>query len=275
MAANLSLEFGREEIERAKRWFLRSEIPVFAVYRLDKPIYPCVTVAVVSSRESEAKASMGEIDPMVFPENETLNKQDLVSTPDFITGPFSASYDLATGIVTLPSGFDTELIFANQGLYSTTSGTNYVIEVILSSNTFRIAKNVRDNFTKAYIKPAYDTLKVMRHLANFDEQYEINCCTKGTPGELYWLHAIITYILLQRRQYLLEKYNIGLSNLSSGEVTLEEDQSPENFFYRKIMMSGYSEVRWVDVLSEYIEGVAEQVNLVKSNDSEVFATLKT
>ncbi len=275
LATNLNKEFGREELARAKKWFLRTEIPVFAVYRLDRPIYPCITVSVVSSRESEAKSSLGEIDPMTFPEDETVNKQDLVSTPDMIAGPFSPSYDLVTGTVTLPDGFDTELIFVNQGLYSQNSKITYPITSIVSDNSFQIETNLRENFTNSFITPAYNTLKVMRHIANFDEQYEINCNVKGTPGELYWLHSITLYILLQQRQYLIEKFNIGLTNLSSGEIFLDEDQSPENFFTKKIMMSGYVEVRWVDRLSEYIEGVVGRINLVKNNDDTVFSTLET
>ncbi|HMG15264.1 MAG TPA: hypothetical protein VK590_07460 [Saprospiraceae bacterium] len=274
-ASNLNVEFGREEIQRAKKWFLKTEIPVFGVYRLDKPIYPCITVSVLSSNESEAHAALGEIDPMVFPEDETVNKQDLVSVPDMIEGPFSPSYDITTGIVTIPDEFSTELIFVNQGLYSQTSNTTYQIQAILSDKTFLIDKGIRDNLTNSFITPAYNVLKVMRHIANFKEQYEINCCIKGTPGELYWLHAITTYVLLQRRQYLLEKYNIGLSNLSSGEMVLDEAQSPENFFQRRIIMTGMAEVRWVDCLSEYLEGVIGEINLVKSGDTTVASTLET
>ncbi len=277
MASNLSTEFGREEIARAKKWFLRTEIPVFAVYRLDKPIYPCVTVSVINSVEDKAHASLGEIDSQsdYYPDTETVRKQDLVSIPDMIAGPFSPSYDLETGIVTLPDGFDTELIFVNQGLYSATSATTYPITQISSGTSFKIEAGVRDNFTNSFIVPAYDVLKVMRHLANFNEQYEINCCVKGTPGELYWLHSIILYVLLQRRQYLIEKFNIGLSNLSSGEIQLDESQSPENFFTKIISMTGYVEVRWVDVLSEYIEGVSSTINLVKEGDDTIFSTLET
>ncbi len=275
MATNLSQEFGKEEIARAKKWFLRTEIPVFSVYRLDKPIYPCISVSVISSVENKERSALGEIDPMVFPEEETVNKQDLVSVPDMIAGPFSPSYDFTTGIVTLPEGYDTDLIFVNQGLYSPASNTIYPILSIESGTTFKIEANVRDNFTNSFIKPAYDVLKVIRHIANFDEQYEINCNVKGTPGELFWLHAITLYILLQRRQYLLEKFNIGLGNLSSGEIHLDESQSPENFFVKTINMTGYVEVRWVDCLSEYVEGVSGTVNMLKSGDDTIFSSVET
>lgn len=274
-ASNLATEFGKEEIARAKKWFLKTEIPALSVYRMDHPIYPCLTVNVKNSTESTGKAALGEIDPSVFPENETVEKQDLVSTPDISVGPFSPSYDLETGIVTLPDGFDTELIFVNQGLYSPSSNTTYPITQIVSDTTFKIATDIRDNFTDSYVVPAYSVLKVMRHIANFDETYEINCCVSGSPGELYWLHSIVLYILLQRRQYLLEKFNIGLGNVSSGEIQLDESQSPENFFFKTITMTGYSEVRWVDQLSEYVEGVSQEINLVKSDDDTIYATIET
>lgn len=252
-------EFGKKEVDAAKKWFLNTNIPVLSVYRIDKPIFPCVTIEVKSSNEDKSKAGLGEADADIY--EEEVNPEQYISAPRINLGPFTPTYNLTTGIVTLPDGFDNSLIFPGQGLTSAVSGTTYPITTV-GGSTFTIATDIRDNFTNSYISPAYNTLHVTRRHAHFAEQYQINCYVSGATGELYWLHSIIQYILLQRRQYLFEKYNIGLGTISSGPIQKEMDDSTENFFLRSINMEANVEVTWVDAFEEFIEGIAVDVNVV-------------
>ncbi len=266
-------EFGQKEIDNAKKWFLNTNIPTFSTFRIDKPQYPCVTVQVLSSNESKQYARLGE----TYPEynSEELDSQGIVKEPQISVGPFSPSYVQATGLITLPSGFDTSLVFPGQGLFSPTSNKIYTISAINGNNSFTIDINLVENFTGAYVVPAYQTLHVSRNIAEFSEQYEINCIVSGLPGELYWLTAIVSYILLQKRQFILEKNNIQLGTINLGPIDQSSDSnSTENFFSRTISMEGIVEVTWLETLDQHIEGISPVINIVKDSDPTLYSTLK-
>lgn len=265
-------EFGQREIDQAKKWFLGTNIPVFATYRIDKPQYPCVTVNVLASNESERYARLGETYPEV--NDEEMDSQGIL-IPEISSGPFSPSYDSATGLITLPTGYDTSLVFAGQGLFSPTSQKIYVITTINSIDSFTIDTDLIENFTSSYVVPAYQTLHVTRNIAEFEERYEINCIVSGLPGELYWLTAITSYILLQRRQFILEKNNIQLGTFNVGPIEQSSDvNGTENFFQKTINMTGIVEVTWLESLDQHVEGITAAVNVLKSGDSTIYNTLK-
>jgi len=266
-------DFGQKEIDNAKKWFLNTNIPVFATLRIDKPQYPCVTVQVMESNESKPYARLGETYPSF--NDEELDAQGILKEPQISVGPFSPSYNQTTGLITLPDGFDTSLVFPGQGLYSPTSGKIYTISAINSSNSFTINTNLIENFTGAYVVPAYQTLHVTRNIAEFLEQYQINCKVSGLPGELYWLTAIVSYILLQKRQFILEKNNIQLGTINIGTIEQDSDLSgTENFFSKTISMEGIVEVTWLETLDQHIEGISPIINVVKDSDPTLYETLK-
>ena len=265
-------QFGQREIDAAKTWFLQTNIPVFSTFRIDKPQYPCVTVQVMSSNESKQYAALGETAYEISPEE--INSQGLIA-PTISSGPFSPSYTSTTGLITLPSGYDTSLIFAGQGLFSPTSQVTYTITSINSINSFTIATGLVENFTGAYVVPAYQTLHVTRNIAQFEEAYQINCIVSGMPGEVYWLTSVVSYILLQKRQFLLEQNNIQLGTISIGPIEQDSISDVETFFQRSISMTGIVEVSWLETLDQHIEGISSIINAVQANDPTIYNTLKT
>ena len=265
-------QFGRREIDAAKTWFLQTNVPVFSTFRIDKPQYPCVTVQVMSSNESKQYSSLGESAYEIFPEE--VDSQGILA-PQISCGPFSLSYVSATGLITLPSGYDTSLIFAGQGLFSPTSQITYTITSINSINSFTIATGLVENFTGAYVVPAYQTLHATRNIAQFEEAYQINCIVSGNPGELYWLISVVSYILLQKRQFLLEQNNIQLGTINIGPIEQDSISDVETFFQRSISMTGIVEVSWLETLDQHIEGISSIINAVQANDPTIYNTLKT
>ncbi len=124
-------EFGKKEIDAAKKWFLNTNIPVLSAYRIDRTIYPCVVVQVKSSNEDKSRSGLGESDSDVF--NEEVDANQFMSSPRISLGPFTPSYDLVTGNITLPAGFDNSLVFPGQGLTSPSTGNNYIIKSIIAN----------------------------------------------------------------------------------------------------------------------------------------------
>ena len=266
---DLQKTYGQKEIDRAKKWFLSNQIDVRMAYNLDGVQFPCVAIELTSQHESKQHAILGDVGPPSW--NEDVDQNDYVIKPRALAGPFpSVNYSLTTGEVTLPDGYDTELIFKNQALYSVKSQTEYIITSINSNttNSFYIATNVRDDFANSFISPAYKTLKVRREIAQFQETYEFKLLVQGEPGLIIWLHTIVSYLLLKFRKNLLEKKNIYLTTISAGPIVQErpDDFGGEIIYSRTISMEGMTEVTWVSDVLEKFEGV---IFTVKINGNEL------
>lgn len=261
----VNLNYGKKEIERAKNWFLQNYIDVGFEWSFDQARYPSIIISNPSSVESKPMASLGDCD---MPHEEYITEQDLIEQPIYILGPINVSYDLSSGIVTLPNTLiEYPFIFKGQGLVSKKSNTVYPIEEILSEKEFRIQKNVRDDFTESYVRPQFNKLKINRHIAHFEQKYEITCRVNGETAAIIWLHDILLYILLRYRS-LLEQNTFSLSSVSSTGVNMENDEAHgKNIIYSKtIYMDSLVQSRWVQDFSQLYEGVITDINLVKIND---------
>jgi len=262
---NVEKNYGRKETERAKKWFVENHIDVGFEWAFDQARYPSITISNSSSVEDKNHAVLGDED---MPSDEYINEQNIITRPRYIAGPFEVSYDLATGIVTLPNTFvEYPLIFKGQSLVSAKSNTAYSIEEILSDNQFRIEKNLHVDFTESYIRPQFNKLKVIRRIVHFLQKFEITARTNGDPATIIWLHDILLYILLKNRSLLFHD-TFGLPNLASSETMLANDEAHGgNLIYSKtIYLEALVQSRWVQEFSQQYEGVVEGINILKNSD---------
>jgi hypothetical protein len=255
---DLQKTYGEKEINRAKSWFLKNNIDVRLAYNLDGVQFPCVAIELLSQSESKPHATMGDVAAPTW--DEDVDQDQYVTKPRSLVGPFpSVNYNLTTGEVTLPDGFTNELIFTGQALYAPGSNNEYVVSSINlnTTNSFYIEEGVRDNFTGSFISPAYQTLKVRREIALFQEMYNFKLMVQGDPGYLIWLHTIVSYLILKFRKTLLEKKNIFLTTITSGPMVQEsaDQYGGEIIYSREIHMEGTCEVTWVSDLLQKFEGV--------------------
>lgn len=259
---DIAKNWGQKEIDRAKKFFLSTDIDIRMQYNNDTIKTPCVSIELRNSQEIKDKAILGDIAAPVF--NETIDDFNYVNQPRNLSGTFpSVVYDSDTGLVTLPGGFTTDLIFAGQALYAPKSQTEYLISKInlANSNSFYIENGVVDDFANGYITPAYQSLKVIREIAYFQENYVFKVMVLGDAAELIWLHTIISYLALKFRREKLERKNIFVSSIASGPVE-QADPSQyggQNFYYREISMDAITEVTWVKEISDYIEGTTVSI----------------
>lgn len=254
---DLQLLYGQREINRAKSWFLKNNIDVRLAYNLDGIQFPCIAIELLTSNESKQYAVLGDVAAPVW--DEDVSQNDYVIKPRALVGPFtSVNYSITTGEVTLPDGYDTELIFQNQCLFAPSTKQEYLITSLnnTTTNSFYIESGLRENFTGSYIAPAYKTLKVRREIAQFQEQYNFKLLVQGDVGQLIWLHTIVAYLLLKFRKTLLERKNIGVTTISSGPIQQEDANGfgGEVVYSRSIGMEGLCEVTWVSDLLEKFEG---------------------
>jgi len=262
--------YGEREINRAKSWFLKNNIDVRLAYNLDGVQFPCVAIELLNSNESKQYAVLGDVAAPAW--NEDVSQNNYVITPRALVGPFSSvNYSITTGEVTLPDGYDTELIFQNQALFAPLTKQEYIITSLnnTTTNSFYIESGLRENFTGSYITPAYKTLKVRREIAQFQETYNFKILVQGDVGQLVWLHTIVAYLLLKFRKTLLEKKNIGVTTISSGPI-MQEDANAfggEVIYSRNISMEGIAEVTWVSDLLQKFEGTIFTLTANTSNQT--------
>jgi len=261
----VNLAYGQKETERAKIWFLQNYIDVGFEWSFDQARYPSVVISNSTSVENKQMASFGDND---MPSAEYIDEKNIVTEPRYIIGPVSVSYDLNTGIVVLPDSLiEYPFIFKGQGLVSNKSNTVYPILEILSENSFRIDKDIRDDFTETYIRPQYDKLKVIRNICYFNANYTLECRVSGETAAIVWLHDIILYILLKNRM-LLEQNTFSNSSVSSSGVSKETDDAhgANIIFLKSIHLETLIECRWVQELSYQYEGITTGINILQVND---------
>lgn len=261
----VNLSYGQKELERAKMWFLQNYIEVGFEWSFDQARYPSIVISHTSSIENESMGILGDTD---MGSEEYIDKKNIELEPIYIAGPFSVSYEMNTGIVTLPNSFiEYPFIFPGQGLVSKKSNTTYKILEIISNNQFKIEKNVRDDFTESYINPQFNQLKVIRNILHFNENYILECRVSGETAAIIWLHNILLYVLLKNRM-LLEQNTFSISSVSSSGVSKESDEAHGSniIFAKSINLKALVQCRWVEELSYQYEGLTMDLNLVKIND---------
>lgn len=281
--------YGEKEIAEAKSWFLKTEIAVTMAYRTDQPQLPCIGIELVSSEEGPATLSDTH-----YETSEDVPASEVTIRPGAIVGPFTPfAYDIATGIVTLPSNLSTASIFPGMYLFDTTSGKGYQIiaieqqtptTTVLSepqtfplglpdvlsapvteeltgglapnTNTFTIAPGIKADFTQCYIAARSAFWIVPLHSLLFRETYRLRCFVSGNAVHLSFLYSILMFIVLSKKQDLLEGRGFENYTVSgSGFQGSMDPGNPEIIFMRDITLSGLVRQYWPGTPTQKLDGV--------------------
>jgi hypothetical protein len=244
--------YGRGEKQRAKEWFINTNIEVSMNYRADDPKFPLISIGLQSS--SEDLSTLGDVN---YDTMEDVPADEVSVSPNLILGPFTPSaYDPVTGNVSLPAGMNTSSVFLNQILYNPRKAEGFTILDILDSQTFRIQTGVHTNFTDALVLPI-DTFYVAKlESCLFKQTFSIKCFVQGDPVKLLYLHSLLDFILLRYKEQYLEGRGFDRSIISSGPVYQYRDMGVEMTFARDVTLTGYCRQYWPKLISPKIQGVA-------------------
>jgi hypothetical protein len=270
-------KYGEKEISAAKDWFLNNKIEVNLRYRNDKDQFPCVTIALGSSIEKEDMKHLGDLSTHV----ETLMPNQIGKPIAYIVKPFTPEeYDLATGIVTVPTSVSLRQVRAGQILVNPDNANGYVISEV-TANGLRIEPNLDlSGVNRLGVIPKFQFYRVRREHTFFQENYSIGCHAHGDPATLIWLHAIVLYLILRYRESLLEARGFTQSSVSSSDMTPNpafDNPGGENVFSRYITLTGQVENSWlktpyrvieaVDVIDETNQGLKSGIKIISNLDS--------
>lgn len=257
----LAKKYGYKEIQRAKDFINNNDIPVFLHDRIDKEVFPCITLSIGTSNEQESLATLGDLDVGY----EEFSPQQINKPIAFIIAPFDIiSYDSTTGIVEIPENI-VEYKYISSGMLAVNPSNGNAFKIIekAGKNGFSVEPGLKFP-SKIGIIPQYQIYRAKRERSISIETYHIGCHVHGDPSLLIFLYAFVKYSLYRYKQVLLEAQNFQLSKLSVSDFLKNGNFSTENVHTRYITLTGQVEESWIKTPHRLIEFAAlEDANTVK------------
>lgn len=243
-------EYGEKSVAKAKEWFLKTDIPVSVVPRIDEARWPRITITLVES--SEAENTLGDVhyEPFEF-NNDSWSNLTTYFTP--------TEYDPQTGKVTPPVSITQELKIVPNMILIDTVGREHKIIGIDNDSSFYIEAGTIADFTKSVIKGAKPDKAVFLESAVFKETYQLGIHVGSEPVYLTWLHSIVSFVLLRYRQALLEARGLERTFIASSDVTRNESFEGELVFSRYITLSGMVRQYWPKIVSDTIDTITPEI----------------
>jgi hypothetical protein len=257
-------EYGEKEAKEARDWFLNTDITVSMATRADMVKAPMIAISLEDFSEGSSTLGDTHYDP-----RESINVEEIVIQPDKAVGPFTPKeYDSETGIVTLPSSFTTDRIYAGMLLVDPKTKKTYAIQEVLDEESFTIETGVRASFTKAYVAPATSFYMASLESVEEREAYRIDLYVSGNATQLRYLYAIVKFALHRNKEKLLEARGFERSVLSGGGERIfgGSMEKPEVFFTRNFMLTGYVRQYWPKDLKPLVQGVSLEITAEPDDD---------
>lgn len=258
-------QYGEKELDEAKRWFLNSEIIVTMSYRVDRPQLPCIAIELIDSVEDVA--TLGDVN--LEGPYEEIDGTETVIQPQPVLGPFTPkSYNSSTGKITLPDNLNTIQIFEGNIIFDIKTNKGYQIISIYDDSSFFINPGVNANFTKAYIAPLSSLYTVALESLSFRENYRLRCYVNTAPVHLTFLHSILLFQMLRKKEDLLEGRGFERSTINSGPIgAWEGEGNVELTWYRDITTTGYVRQYWPKKITPKLDGINFGIKIMDSGST--------
>lgn len=236
--------YGKNEIGKAKDWFLKHNIDVSLDVQLQKASFPVVTITLLSSVEDDT--TLADIDPEV---EEDLDHEVLT-----IAGPFTPTkYDTTTGYITLPEGTGDGVILAAGMVLADRFGNEYPITDVPDDLTIVIAPNTIADLGGATIRAATPAQRIALEGSWFQESYRLGVHVQGEPIYVVYLDSIVRFVLLRYRQRLLESRGFESSTVNAADLVKNEGLEVENTYSRYLTINGRVRNYWPkDVMQKFV-----------------------
>lgn len=228
-------DYGEKEVQRAKEWFIKTNIPVFMVPRMDEAKVPCITIKLLDSQEAEV--TLGDV--------HYQEKEDNDAQWPALCKPFTPNkYNSATGIMVVPDAVHDAVVIAPGMVVVDNIGKSHEILETFADGSFLIKQGTIADFTNAVIKGSKPAYVTRLESVSYRESYQIGVHCAGEPVYLTWLHSIVVFILLRYKQSLLEARGFERSVFSSSDFDRNEMFEAEMVFSRYLNVTGYVRQYW-------------------------------
>lgn len=245
--------YGSRERDKAKRWFLRTDLPVVMDYNMDPPTGSIVSLAIVDSPEAES--TLGDV--------HYVPQEFRPSVQGDLLGPFTpASYDASTGTVQLSEADRAEVVVAPGMLLVDRAGRTFPVTAVPDAQwegRFRVQAGLVLDLTGARIRGAEPPLVMPVESLEFKETYRIGCHGLGEAYVCTWLWSIVSFAMLRYKQGLFEARGIERTTMGSSPLALDTRWgNTQKLWTRFITVTGYVRNSWPKALARRIQSVESQ-----------------
>ena len=254
---------GQRELQAAKNWFLRTNIPVLVAPVMDEFKTPCLSITLVDSSEVTNETTTSDTHYESF-------EYDYSTSPALTLGFTPQSYNPLTGEIvlgpnTLPSG-----VYVGPGMMIVDKYglAHEILRMGETTDAFYIAPNVQANFNGAVLKGIRPSVITSVESSSFRETYRIGLHVGAEPAYLIWLHSIVVFALLRYKEVLLEGRGFERSTFSSSDFSRDTAFETENIFTRYLTISGHVRQYWPKIVSRPIDVVQSEFR-VSGEDADV------
>lgn len=236
---------GINYIDTAKKWFLKTNIPIFISPKIDDAKWPCITIELIESAEVEN--TLGDVNA------EAPEAHSVTSWPNLSDSFAAVSYNPATGIIVLPSSLSDSIVIVD--CMSIVDDTNIARELtVIDGQTIQISP-VSATFNNAYIRGA-KPLQIARLLtACFRETYRIGIHVNSESDRLSELYSVLVFALIRARKLILEPRGIERSSFAASDFQRNDVSDHELLFSRYINLTGYVRHYVVQDLEDTLQAV--------------------
>lgn len=252
-------EYGEKSVDSAKQWFMKTDIPVSMVPRIDEGKWPRITISLADSSEFENTLGDVHYEPVEFSNTGVWPALTTIFTP--------IQYNPQTGLIVLPSDITDNLIVV-PGMYIVDKAGDAFQFLKLDESGLYITPNSVIDLTNAVIKGVQPMSAVHMESATFKETYHIGLHVGQEPVYLTYLHSIIVFALLRYRQQY-EARGFERSSFSSSDFIKDEGFQSELVFSRYITISGVVRNYWPKAIVSTINSVS---SIIRVNPADKLPT---
>jgi hypothetical protein len=232
--------YGNREVDRVKKWFLGTHVPVIQSWNLGPSRVPCVSIHLAASSEATQYSYFGDHAET----NEEIDaSQATVIVDDFVP----AAYDSTTGVITInPDTTDISNIRPNYILVDASGEAFLIIPVIDLENNFftiDITEGSGVDVRSLHIQDGVGVVKKKHGQSEFMENIDLGIHGKDDNNTVLWMYYIIVWLLF-RFKATLEERGIDIHTFSASEFDRQSKFVEENIYSRWIRLVGKTTVEW-------------------------------
>lgn len=247
--------YGETQIALAKKWFLDTEIPVFANIRVPDNVRKGAFITVSIQKSDEAYNTLGD--------NHWQGTESVDNGQPFFTRAFTVSgFNIETGEITLPDDVASQAPLTNDVVVFTRNGNSYPIAEVVSSNVIRIDnQRLRVDLRDLRLRwpPAKHRMPLEGEISR--ETYGIGCHSYQEPVHALYLYGVVRYALMKYRQKYLEARGFQASSISVGQLDVDPNFDAEIGYSRFIQLSGIVHQVWAKDISASVLAVTNRVRV--------------
>lgn len=227
-------DYGQKQVMEAKRWFMKTEIPVFTNMIINPPKVPSITIALINGTETDVTLSDKHYD----------THEDLDLDPPALAPFVPKAYNWTTGTMTLPdSVLETTIVVPGMRIKEKSGVNSYAITEVNDDGTIVLTPGIQADFSMATLHYKMPVYRVELESVVEKEDYLIGVHV-DEPSRLPILFPIIKMILYRYKESLLDARGLEKTTHSSTDFSKYNQLDPEPGFVRYISLSGYVRQFW-------------------------------